>query len=151
MSQFIDKLYCLANQFYRISGAPSAGYLFFCSEDKTIFLTHRAPEMSSPGTWDIPGGRPKDIDQTPLETANREAYEELGTIPKNKYPIGSHTLRNKEHHYIVFLVDLSASEKREFTSKLSLSDESDDYRWFPYETIPDNTHFDLTWCRKILK
>lgn len=146
------EIYRMAEEFYqamdlkKIAKKPSAGFLFFCPEDKTVFLTHRSAHMSSPGTWDLPGGQPENTDKSPIETANREAYEELGIIPK-KTPIKIHSIKTSEHHYVVFLVPLSSQEKKIFNQKLSLNDESDGYKWFDYNNIPsDNqTHFDLSW------
>lgn len=144
----IDKIGILAESFYGLtvfSKSPSAGVLFFCPEEEKVFLTHRSPQMSSAGTWDIPGGRPEKFDNSALETMYREVYEEIGTVPKNKTPIKTHTIKTKEHHYIVYLIPLSSKEKKALTKKIKLSDESDDYRWFEYNQIPTNTHFDLTW------
>lgn len=143
------EIYQMAERFYRAvtktAKKPSAGFLFFCPEDRTVFLTHRSAHMSSPGTWDIPGGRPEDFDNSPIETAVREVYEELGTTPKSKSPKGTHTIKTDEHHYIVYLMPLSLTEKEKFTNKLSLSDENDEYHWFDYDDIPTNTHFNLSW------
>lgn len=148
----IAEIYRMAEEFQvalglrKFAKTPSAGFLFFCPEDKTVFLTHRSAHMSSPGTWDLPGGQPEDTDTSPIETANREAYEELGNIPK-KTPVKSHSIKTDKHHYIVFLVPFSTQEKKAFTQKLSLSDESDGFEWFDYDEIPSNdqTHFDLSW------
>lgn len=149
----VADIYRMADEFYlavlirKNAKAPSAGLLFFCPKDKTVFLTHRSPHMSSPGTWDLPGGRPEDIDKSPMETATREVYEELNTVPKNKNPVKTYTIKTNQHHYIVFLMPLSDKEKEVFTKKISLNNECDRYQWFTYDAIPKNTHFDLSWVR----
>ncbi len=144
----INKIYNLAEKFYKLtifSKAPSAGALFFCPEDKTIFLTHRSQYMSSPGTWDLPGGRPTDSDKSSLETMYREVYEEIGIMPKYKNPLKIHEIKTDEHHYIVYIMPLNMIEKERFNQKLNLSHENDKVNWFNYDSIPTDTHFDLSW------
>lgn len=147
----MTEIYRMAEEFYRAVGlrkfakTPSAGFLFFCPEDQTVFLTHRSNEMSSPNTWDLPGGRPEDVDKSPIETAVRETYEELGNMPKNKTPVRTHAIQTDKHHYIVYLVPLSIEEKNDFIPSLSINEENDSCDWFKYTEIPTDTHFDLTW------
>ena len=44
----------------------------------TVLLTQRHPEISFPGHWVFPGGRPEPGDVDPERTALREAHEEIG-------------------------------------------------------------------------
>lgn len=124
---------------------PSAGCLFYCPTDNTVFLTKRAPHMNVPNTWDITGGRPEDEDTSPLETATREVYEEIGVFPKGMKPTGEHVLKTKKHHYIVYIFNFSANEKKHFTDKVKLSEENVEYKWFDIDQLPQDTHFDLSW------
>lgn len=153
----MTEIYCIAEDFYQAIGLrkfaqpPSAGILFFCPQEEMLFLTHRSNKMkNSPNTWDLPGGRPEDTDKSPIETAIRETYEELGNMPKGKTPIKTHEIKTDKHHYIVYIIPLSSKDKETFTKSLSLSDENNDCRWFKYNEIPNNTHFDLSWCKKEL-
>lgn len=59
-----------------------AGILFITPERKVLFLK-RGPGGDAPGAWCFPGGTTED-DETPEETAIREAMEELGDFPKGK-------------------------------------------------------------------
>lgn len=128
---------------------PSAGFIFYCPDDSTVLLTKRAPEMNSPNTWDIQGGRWDKEDDSSIETANREAHEELGTLPHDRTLIARHEIpRSKEHKskYIVFVYSIDAKEKKHWTPKIKIDqDESSEYRWFPIDSLPSNTHFDLSW------
>lgn len=137
-----DKFYAATQKFAKI---PSAGMVFFCPEDQTVFLTHRSSKMSHPNTWGLPGGRPEKEDDSPLGTAVREVYEEIGTVPKGKVPVNQHTILTKNHHYIVFIYHFSKQEKKQLNQKLRLSDENDNFKWFDINQLPSNTHFDLSW------
>jgi 8-oxo-dGTP pyrophosphatase MutT (NUDIX family) len=46
--------------------------------EPTVLVTRRHHRISSPGHWVFPGGRAEPGDATPLETALREAEEEIG-------------------------------------------------------------------------
>ena len=122
---------------------PSAGYLLFCPEDKTIFLARRAKDMKSPGTWDIPGGRYDDSDDSVEETAAREVYEEVGEVPKKKKLLGKHTLEKEKRNYVIYIYSVPASEKKQW--KPDLSDESDAYKWFKVTNLPKELHLDMSW------
>lgn len=145
----IQRICYLAEEFYcaihKIAKKPSGGILFYCPEDHTVFLTHRSSHMSSPNTWDLPGGRPKDEDKSSFMTAIREVYEEIGIIPKNKIPIKTHDIKTDQHHYVVYIIPLSVAEKEKFNQKLNLNHENDKVNWFDYDSIPTDTHFDLSW------
>lgn len=145
----IDFICKLAHSFHKLAGQPSAGCLFFCPEDETVLLIRRSQQMSSPGTWDIPGGQAKDKDKNPEETAAREVTEEIGSIPENKKLIGKHHIDNSgtEHaDYIVFIYAINKSEKGSW--KIKLDKESDAKKWFKYNELPEETHFDLSWIPK---
>lgn len=147
----IKHIVSLANEFYsfrKFAKKPSAGFLFFCKEDNTILLGKRGKEMSSAGKYDIFGGRYDDSDDNALETANREAHEELSVLPKNKKLIGRHELpREKDHKskYIIFIYEISADEKKSWTPKIKLDEETEAVEWYPLDKIPKNTHFDMRW------
>ena len=46
--------------------------------EPTILVTQRHEDISNPGHWVFPGGRADDTDASPVETALREANEEIG-------------------------------------------------------------------------
>ena len=49
--------------------------------EPTVILTQRHHGISFPGHWVFPGGRAEQADATPIETAIREAEEEIGLDP----------------------------------------------------------------------
>lgn len=57
----------------------AAGILFVTPQGKALFLK-RGPGGDHPGEWCFPGGTTED-GETPLQTALREAKEELGSFP----------------------------------------------------------------------
>ena len=148
----IFRMAAVFERIVRAGSNPSAGYLLFCPDDQTVLLTRRAKEMSSPGTWDIPGGRFDDKDDSVEETAAREVHEEIGSLPKNKKLIGKHILPKNEDHkneYVIFIQSCPLADKKVW--KPTLSDESDNYKWFPIDELPEKVHFDLSWIPKAVK
>lgn len=141
----------LVNQFLKIAKDPSAGYLIFCPEDGTVFLTKRSKKQSSPGKYDIGGGRPDDDDDGPKETARREFLEELGKLPSKRKIVGKHTIENDKHHYIIYLVAISKAEKKKWTKEIKLDEETESCDWYPFDKLPSPTHLDFTWVEKELK
>lgn len=66
-------------------GAYGAAGLLFCHpalpvEETTYLLTQRARSVDEPGTWTIPGGAIRQ-GETPEAAAQREATEEIGSLP----------------------------------------------------------------------
>lgn len=56
--------------------------------EPTLLLTRRHPDISFPGHWVFPGGRAERADATPIETAIREAEEEIGLDPERVEVLG---------------------------------------------------------------
>lgn len=54
----------------------------------TVLVTQRHHGISFPGHWVFPGGRADDSDRSPIETAVREAREEIGLAPDRIEVIG---------------------------------------------------------------
>jgi hypothetical protein len=59
----------------------AAGILFLAPDDRALFLKRSPTASDYPRHWDFPGGGAQD-DEKPLETALREAKEEVGRLPK---------------------------------------------------------------------
>lgn len=131
----------------KLAKHPSAGMLFVCPEDKTVFLTKRSQEMSSPGTWDIQGGKHSDEDSNSKETATREATEEISILPSKKKLEGNHVLNRENKDYIIYIYSISKKEKDAWTPKVDLDFESETYKWFPYDKLPKDTHLELDWLK----
>jgi 8-oxo-dGTP pyrophosphatase MutT (NUDIX family) len=56
--------------------------------EPTVLVTQRHQGISYPGHWVFPGGRADPNDATPLETAVREAEEEIGLDPSRVEVLG---------------------------------------------------------------
>jgi 8-oxo-dGTP pyrophosphatase MutT (NUDIX family) len=131
---------------------PSAGMLFYCPEDKTILLTKRSMEMNSPGTWDIPGGRSDEDDESSIDTATREVTEEITHLPKKKKLLGKHALPTPGggNQYIIYVYAISAEEKKKWTPKIQLDYESEKFKWVPYDKVPKPRHLNLDWVKDFI-
>lgn len=131
---------------------PSSGMLFYCSDDKTVLLTKRSMEMKSPGTWDIPGGRHDKDDKSSIDTATREATEEITNLPKKKKLMGKHILPTPGggNQYIIYIYSISKEEKEKWTPKIQLDFESEKFKWVPYDKTPKPTHLKLDWIKDFI-
>lgn len=136
----------------------SAGNLYVCSEDETVFLTKRSGAMHHPYKWDVPGGRSDKGEDEPEVTAAREAEEELHRLPKLAKRIGTHVEHwtrkdGTPYEYHIFVYDLSEDEKVRWTPKVELNDESAGFKWFPLDGLPETKtlHFDLSWLPALVR
>lgn len=82
-----------------------------------------------PGCWELPGGKP-DPDETIDATARREAREESGLSVTITGVAGV-----GEGNIAGVHVALLILESRTRGTKVTLSDEHDDFRWLPLEQI----------------
>lgn len=135
----------------------SAGHLYVCPDDETVFLTKRSGIMHHPYKWDIVGGRSDDGEDDPTKTAIREAEEELHVLPKIAKPIGMHVQTwkkdGKDYSYYIYVYAISEDEKVRWTPKIELSDETAGFKWFKIDELPSKKelHFDLSWLAADLK
>jgi 8-oxo-dGTP pyrophosphatase MutT (NUDIX family) len=134
----------------------SAGFLYYCPDDDTVFLTKRSGMMHHPHCWDLPGGRSKKSDESIEETAQREATEELGRLPTEALQVSHHVETFKKddgenYHYYIYLVRVSEAEKVRWTPLVELNEESEGFKWFKIDELPDKIHFDLSWIPKAAK
>jgi 8-oxo-dGTP pyrophosphatase MutT (NUDIX family) len=71
----------------------SAGIIFLAPEDKALFLKRSSSAPDYPRFWDFPGGAAEDDEMT-LETALREAKEEVGRLPKGDRVLLTRSITN---------------------------------------------------------
>jgi len=69
----------------------AAGILFLAPDDRALFLKRSQQASDYPRHWDFPGGGAID-DETALETALREAKEEVGRLPKGDRALLTRTM-----------------------------------------------------------
>jgi 8-oxo-dGTP diphosphatase len=90
-----------------------------------VLMQHRAAWSHEGGTWSLPGGA-MDSEETPAETALREADEECGVNPKLIVPRG---LFSDEHGGWVYHTVLA--QARDAFKVYADAYESDDAAWLP--------------------
>lgn len=136
----------------------SAGNLYVCAEDETVFLTKRSGVMHHPYKWDIPGGRSDKGEDEPEVTAAREAEEELHVLPKLAKRLTTHVERwtrkdGTPYEYHIFVYNLTEDEKVRWTPKVELDEENAGFKWFPLDGLPKKKtlHFDLSWLPALVR
>ncbi|KAG2424215.1 hypothetical protein HXX76_014746 [Chlamydomonas incerta] len=106
-----------------------AGLLICC--EGSCLLLRRSEASGNPGTWGLPGGNADAADAGDLlDTAMREAREELGQLPAGLQVLGQVlTRRGKalQKRYTVFVAAIPGSSRAGYSPQLN--DEHTDWRW----------------------
>ena len=100
-----------------------AGICFLTPDNKALFL-----KKSKNGEWGFPGGK-RDAGESPVETAQREALEETGSLPYGELEQGT-TNDEGADTYHTFIQHIL------FEYEPVLSDEHTDYVWALLEDAP---------------
>lgn len=148
----MDKLIKVAHKFKKkirrkkdepkYHGKSGAGLLFVCLEDKTVMLAKRADEdVREPGTWGLSGGKSNKEDSSPMETAVRESFEELTTIPEVDKVLKKTIFRDGPFKYTTYFCLITKAEKTNWKPKLNW--EHSQTNWFPISKLPDDLHFGI--------
>jgi len=136
----------------RYWGKKASGMLFVCKEDGTILLLKRSMKVEDPGDWGIPGGaigegfyskehKEKDPDnETFLNSAVKETWEELGAVPKVGTLLSTTSYRDADFTYNTYIYDIPLYEKERFSKQIKLNWENDYWFWFSYDKLPANLH-----------
>lgn len=108
-----------------------SGFLFYCGD--SLLLLQRSSLCGNPGTWGLPGGNADSDDTSLVKTAEREAIEEIGGLPKYTLKLQVKTMRGsqKQKHYYVFIAEVSPEDRDSF--HIVLNEEHDAYRWVPVD------------------
>ena len=101
-------------------GEHTAGILFTTGDN--ILLLKRSSDCGNPFTWGLPGGHAQD-GETPLETATREAKEEIGKVAGSKFG------EQKEGNWTCFFYKVAEP----FECKLN--NEHTDFEWIPFHKL----------------
>jgi len=105
----------------RVGRFSGAGIVFF--DGKQVLLLKKPN-----GRWCFPGGKPIQ-GETPLQTAKREAREEIGKCPGEIVSELKFELDNRNFHSFISKVD------KPF--EIDISAEHKDYTWVNYKKIRD--------------
>ena len=83
--------------------------------------------------WSVPGGH-MEYKESPEDTAQREAFEELGIIIKNQKVVGitNYIMENEEKHYITIFVESDF----EGEPIMNEPDKTSECGWFAIDTLP---------------
>jgi 8-oxo-dGTP diphosphatase len=110
--------------------------------DQSILLQHRAPWVHNGDTWGIPGGA-RDSHETPLESALREANEEIGIDIKLLSAVGEFV----DDHITWSYHTIIAKASPELIAH-EMNDESLEVKWIPIAEIENqklHPSFANTW------
>lgn len=105
-----------------------AGLLLWCPNSRQVLLLQRRSRHND-FKWGLPGGNAEGEDGTPLETAQREAIEEMGQLPPFQVSFELLTKRgkDKEKHYRVFVCKVKQEDKEMYQP--DLNEEHRDWKW----------------------
>lgn len=117
-------------------GRRAAGLLIERIDYKRVLLLLRSSEVMDPGLWGIPGGRVED-GEADLDAAEREATEEIGTLPDLQVIDKASTVSG-EFTYTTFHVRLVGAIADLWCPVLNW--ENDDWGWFSTKKLPRNVH-----------
>ncbi len=138
-------------------GKKASGILFVCAEDNTVLLLKRSNYVEQSGTWGVAGGAigegfhanvhgEKDPpNKVFLESAQREAEEELGSLPWVDKLINTTTFTDGGFTYKTYVFNISLKEKLRWTPSIKLNWENDEAKWFTADSMPGNLHFGLKY------
>jgi len=102
------------------TGNPTAG-IFFTTGNKVLLLK-RTVVCGNPFTYGLPGGHAQE-GETPLETAHREAVEEIGKV------VGKRFGEKKEGNWTCFFYKVAEPFPCE------LNEEHSEYAWIPFHKL----------------
>jgi 8-oxo-dGTP pyrophosphatase MutT (NUDIX family) len=144
-------------------GKKASGILFVCAEDNTMLLLRRSNLVEQPGTWSIAGGAigegyhvnvhgEKDPpNKVFLSSAQREAEEELGSLPLVDRLIDTTMFTDGSFTYKTYVFNISLKEKLLWTPSIKLNWENDEAKWFAIDNAPGNLHFGLEYSLNQLR
>lgn len=121
---------------YSLDAPTKAAGTLIIADGKVLFL-HRGSGGDHPEEWAFPGGKTED-GETAEESARRETLEETGYEPHKLIELGKTSEGSVE--FTTFY-----HECRPF--EVALSDESEEYAWFPIGAWPEPLH---PGCRFVL-
>lgn len=92
-----------------------------------VLLLKRSPEVSHPLTWGLPGGH-AEPGERPVDTASREAFEEMGGLPSALYYRARYDV---DERFTVFHYEVIPESAAAFVPKLNF--EHTAWQWVPLE------------------
>lgn len=118
------------------------------NDKKEVLLVKRAPHLTRPNTYTIPGGF-LDRDETFKEGALRELKEETGLTGKNLtlFRINDKPQRPKEDRQNVDVLYIVESIDGEFQLNMEVTE----IKWFSKDTLPSEEEFAFDHRESILK
>ena len=147
LSLAYSKLIFSQQQFW---GKKGSGILFICSEDRTMFLTHRSSMVMDGNCWGVPGGAVQ-RGYSDLESAKNEVEEELGELPSEMTYITQTSFISPggNFQYTTFIFDIPLKSKENWN--ITLNWENTDAKWFELDKPPSvRLHFGVPHVYNLL-
>jgi len=118
-------------------GEKAAGALITTGEK--VLLVLRSDEVTEPGTWGIPGGA-MEHDEYPIDTAERETYEETGIDLSRtvKHEMLSHVWQSPWENAFSYTTCVIRVNESVTLSRIKLNWENSDAKWVDREWIRKN-------------
>jgi len=140
-------------------GKRGAGVLYYCPEDRSVFLTLRDPDVEQGETWGVPGGsisgeghfESEDFESVEMDESQifdyalEEVVEELGHLPPHTKILGKTEFKDSGFIYTTFVVEVPKEEKENIVSNSELDWENTDVGWHWIGGLPDNLHFGVEY------
>jgi 8-oxo-dGTP pyrophosphatase MutT (NUDIX family) len=125
---------------YSSANKRGAGCMIMSKRNGKFLMCKRSRATPYPSTWASFGGK-AELNETPEQTARREAFEETGFRIEGEIEHLYH-FETPTFSFDTFIADF----EEEFTPRLN--DEAEDASWMALEELPDNVHDGL---REILE
>lgn len=111
----------------------AAGIVFVAPDGDVLLLRRASTETNYAGHWALPGGKGDD-GETPEQTADREATEEMGPIPNGRKKILDRRITPNGMAFHTF----AQSVDKKFAP--TLNDEHSGFAWAPLNQLPEPMH-----------
>ncbi|KAK9819557.1 hypothetical protein WJX81_001897 [Elliptochloris bilobata] len=115
-----------------MTGVEKLGAGLFLVSNRSVLLLQRRSKHND-NKWGLPGGNTEEADASLLDTAKREAAEEMGNVPDFAVTGVVETRRGKsqQKRYDVFVGDVGPEARAAFVPRLN--DEHRNASWWPLE------------------
>jgi ADP-ribose pyrophosphatase YjhB (NUDIX family) len=101
-------------------------------QDKALIVKRKSNNPQAPNIWELPGGRLQP-GENPFEGLKREIKEETNLEIEIINPLTVRHFTRSDLQVVTLIIFLSKA----ITTKVTLSDEHENYSWEPFSTIKE--------------